>query len=1215
MKNQNLKQKNRIGLIGIKKLYLLCLLLCVGNNVLRASGSLLAQTSISLKTEEMDVETLFSEIEEQTDFVVLYKEGVPLTANVSVNIQNRDVESVLDEALSPIGLDYHVNGNQIIVARSVQKSREADSAAAEPLVKRKKVSGTLVDITGEPIIGASVMIKGGTTGTVTDLNGFYVLEVPDDAVLIYSYVGLLKQEISVKGKTVINLTMQEDSQVMNEVVVVGFGTQKKVNLTGAVTSVNAEVLEDRPVANAVQALQGAVPGLNITTNDTGGALDGNQTMRIRGDKQGIGDGDDGPLVLIDGMEGSLFTLNPQDIDNVSVLKDAASSAIYGARAANGVILVTTKSGKSGKATVSYNNNFRFNTPLNMPEMANSYEYVSFINDANYNGKGTAYYNAEHVQNILDYMNGTLIDPATGYFNPNYTMGIEDGTYKWYTKEAWANEDWLNEYYKDWANSQEHNLSVSGGNESVTYYLSANYQNQNGFLRHGKEDRQRYSVTGKLSAKVNKMLKVDFSSRFSRIDYDKPSRLNNTFFNEVLRRAIPFQPAVSPDGQTQGFIPILEEGGQTQTQNEELYMQLKATFTPIKNLNVIGEMNARFRNNWGHAYWLPVYAHFANNPNETYLTYLSEKSQWANAIDSDGNPVGSVKEDASRNTYLAPNLYANYELSVGKHHIVPMMGVQLETYKQRSLSGQRYNLVSQDSPVLDLATSLNPNDIILGCAYGDWAVLGMFARINYDYDNRYLVELNGRMDASSRFRSKMRWITTPSVSVGWNIANERFFDSIEYYVPYLKLRASYGSLANQNTSNFYPTYQSMNFQVGNGLWLVDGLQPNTAGLPKPVSTLLTWERTETANIGLDWAFFNSRLSGSLDLYSKKMIGLMGSGVELPAVFGANAPSVNNTDLRTTGFELELSWKDMIKDFSYSVTFNLSDDKTRVLKYPNPTGSLSKCVEGELLGNIYGYTTKGIAQSHDEMLAHLEMLRDRRIEQGLPLLGADGLGGQSDGGLGRGLTAGDVMYEDINGDGSIDTGDNTIYNMGDYSVIGNTSPRFHTALRLDMAWKGVDLSLFFQGVLKRDYYPDDPGGGSGQDLDMLFWGATRGGVSFSTVFKEHLDYWRDETSPLGANYDAYYPRPLFNLRNQKPQTRYLQDASYLRLKNIQLGYTLPQKWTKTIGIERFRIFGTAENLLTFTKMTKLLDPEVAGYGQKGGMVYPLSKTFAFGINVNF
>ena len=1212
MKKQNLKRKNRISLIGIKKLYLLCLLLCVGNNVLRASGSLLAQTFISLKTEEMDVETLFSEIEEQTDFVVLYKEGVPLTANVSVNIQNRDVESVLEEALSPIGLDYHVNGNQIIVARSVQKSREAASSAVEPLVKRKKVSGTLVDITGEPIIGASVMIKGGTTGTVTDLNGFYVLEVPDDAVLIYSYVGLLKQEISVKGKTVINLTMQEDSQVMNEVVVVGFGTQKKVNLTGAVAAIDAEVLENRPVANAVQALQGAVPGLSITTNDTGGALDGNQTIRIRGDRAGIGDGSENPLVLIDGMEGNLSTINPQDIENISVLKDASSSAIYGSRAANGVILVTTKSGKSGKATVSYSNNFRFNTPLNMPEMANSYEYVCYINDAKYNDRGTSYYDSDQVQNILDYMNGTLVDPATGSFNPNYTMGIEDATGKWYAKKGWANNDWLHEYYKDWSNSQEHNLSVSGGNDKITYFLSANYMGQNGFLRHGDENRQRYSVTGKISAQVNDMLKVDFSSRFSRIDYDKPTRLNDNFYEEVLKRSHPYQAIKTPDGQWQGLIPILEEGGRQNSQNEDLALQLKATFTPIKKLNVIGEMNVRIQNNWNHAHYLPVYEHFPYEPDNIYLAFLSEKSNWGGAVDNAGNPVGSVKEIAARYTQLSPNLYANYNVSFGKHTISPMVGIQLETYKDRTLSGQRYNLVSQDTPVLDLTTSLDPNDLSLGGAYKDWAVLGMFARINYDYDNRYLVEFNGRMDASSRYRSKMRWVTTPSVSLGWNIGNEHFFDAIKYYVPYLKLRASYGSLANQTTGNFYPTYQNMNFKPGNSGWLVDGMQQNTVSMPKPVSTTLTWERTQTANIGLDWGFFNSRLTGSVDLYSKKMIGLMGAGVELPAVFGTTSPSVNNTDLSTTGFELELCWQDIIKDFSYSVTFNLSDDKTRVLKYPNPTGALSKVyIEGELLGNIYGYTTKGIAQSHDEMIAHLEALRDRRIELGLPLLGADGLGGQGS----AAYSAGDIMFEDINGDGAINKGDQTIHDMGDYKLIGNSRPRFHTSLRLDMAWKGIDLSLFFQGVLKRDYYPIDPGNGSGQDLDMLFWGATRGGEIFSTVFKEHLDYWRDDTSPLGANPNAYYPRPLFRTRNQEKQTRYLQNAAYLRLKNIQVGYTLPQKWTKVIGIEKFRIFGTAENLLTITKMTKLLDPEVAGYGAKGGIVYPLSKTFAFGINVNF
>lgn len=405
---------------------------------------------------------------------------------------------------------------------------------------------------------------------------------------------------------------------------------------------------------------------------------------------------------------------------------------------------------------------------------------------------------------------------------------------------------------------------------------------------------------------------------------------------------------------------------------------------------------------------------------------------------------------------------------------------------------------------------------------------------------------------------------------------------------------------------------MNFKSGNGGWLIDGDKPNTVSMPKPVSSSLTWERTKTVNIGLDWGLFRNRLSGSFDFYTKKMVGLMGVGVELPAVFGTSSPSVNNTDLRTTGFELELNWKDVIKDFSYSVTFNLSDDRTRVLKYPNPTGALSKVyVEGQLLGNIYGYTTKGIAQSDEEMLAHLEALRDRRIELGLPLLGKDGLGGQGSGAY----AAGDIMFEDINGDGAINKGDQTIHNMGDLKKIGNTKPRYHTSLRFDMDWKGIDFSMFWQGVLKRDYYPIDPGNGSGANLDMLFWGATRGGETYSTVLKEHLDYWRDDSSPLGANYNAYYPRPMFKTRNQEKQTRYLQNAAYLRLKNVQLGYTLPQRWTRTARIEKLRIFCTGENLLTITKMSKLLDPEVAGYGAKGGIVYPMSKTIAFGVNVNF
>lgn len=1212
LKNQLIKLKSSFFL-KIMKAHLFLFVISLFGNVMYA-GTTLAQTTISMALNDVTIETLFSEIEKSTTFVILHKENVPLNKKVSVNVTDESVEKVLEEVLSPLGLKYFVKGKQIIVAENKVTSKPQE---APRQVVQKTVTGTIVDSNNDPLIGVSVMVKGKGTGTITDMDGKYSVNVEENGILIFSFVGLTKQEFSVTGKTIINVTMKEDSQVMSELVVVGFAVQKKVNLTGSVAVVDSKILENRPVGNALQALQGAVPGLRISSNSSGGQLDADMDIKVRGDKEKIGMGSDAPLILIDGMEGSLSNINPQDIDNISVLKDAAAAAIYGSRAPNGVILVTTKSGKSGKAVISYNNNFRFNTPIHMPEMANSWEYVNFINDANYNGKGSTYYNAEHLQKIQDYMNGALIDPATDTFNPNYTMDVEESTKKWYSNGAWANSDWLNEYYKKWSKSQEHNISVSGGKENISYYLSANYQDQGGFLRHGDDNRQRYSMTGKLSAKVNEYLKLDFISRFSRIDYEKPARLTDSFFEEILRRSIPFHPIVTPDGLNDlGFIPILEEGGKTNFQNDDLSLQLKATFTPIKNLTINGEMNVRIRNNWEHSHWLPVYANYANDPERTYLNYLSEVAQWPNANNAQKEPTGSVMEEASRNTLLSPSLYANYNLSIGKHTITPMIGVQLETYKQRNLKGQRYNLISEETPVIDQTTSLDINDITLNGAYKEWAVLGLFGRINYDYDGRYLLEVNGRLDASSRYRSKKRWVTTPAVSVGWNIAREKFFAPLERYVPYLKLRASYGTLANQNSSDFYPTYQNMKVEVGKGQWLVDGKQQNTATAPNLISTLLTWEKVTTTNFGLDWGLFNNRLSGSFDLFSKKMVGLMGPGVELPAVLGADPPNVNNTDLKTTGFEIEIRWKDQIKDFSYSVTLNLADDKTKVLKYMNPTGALGKHIEGELLGNIYGYTSIGIARDDATMLAHLESLRDRRIELGLPLVGVDGLGGQSDGGLGRGLGAGDVMYKDINGDGIINSGSNTIHDKGDLSVIGNTRPRYQLSGRVDLAWKGIDFSMFWQGVLKRDHYPNDPGNGSGTNLNMLFWGATRGGVSWSTVFKEHLDYFRDDPEhPLGLNLDSYYPKPIFNTRNQRPQTLYLQNAAYLRLKNLQIGYTLPHKWTKTIGIEKVRFFGTGENLLTFTKMSKLIDPEMAGYGAKGGMVYPLSRTFAFGVNVNF
>lgn len=1206
--------------LRVMKLHLVFTIIGIMSNLLYAND-VLSQARISLDLKNVDIETLFSEMEAKTGYSFLYKETVPTNTKVSVNKKNERVDKILAEVLDPLGLAYYINGKQVVITVKKQEAPIPKEVVKE---KNKTISGIVVDKNNESLIGVSVMIKGAKTGTITDINGNYTIDAPEDGILVFSYVGLVKQEIPLKGKKTIKVTLLEDENLMNEVIVVGFGTQKKINLTGAVAVLDSKILENRPTGNAVQALQGAIPGLRITSNSTGGQLDASMDIKVRGDISGIGEGGNNPLILIDGMEGSLSNINPQDIDNISVLKDAASSAIYGTRAPYGVILVTTKSGKSGKSVVSYNNNFRYSTPVHMPKMANSWEFANLINAANLNGAGTNYFNAERLQNIYDYTQGTLIDPATGAFNPLYTTVVDPVTGKWDGTKSWANSDWLNEYYKKWSNSKEHNITVNGGKENITYYLSTNFQDEGGFLRYGDDNRQRYTMTGKISAKINSALKLDFISRFTRIDYDKPARLISSFFEEVLRRSLPYNPIITPDGQDYGgFIPVLKEGGRTNSQNEDLSIQLKATFSPVKNLNIIGEMNARIQNNWGHSHWIPVFSHYANDPNRTFINALSDKTQYPNANDNTlptSKPVGSVLESAARYTHLTPNLYANYNFSLGKHTISPMVGVQLESFKQRTLSAQRFNLISYDTPVIDQTTSQNPSDMFMYGAYADRATLGTFGRINYDYDNRYLLEVNGRVDGSSRYRSgNMRWVTTPSVSMGWNIAREKFFKPIESIIPYLKLRASYGALANQNNDEFYPTYEEMNFKSGNGLWLIDGLQPNTASAPGLVSALLTWEKVQTTNFGVDWGFFNNRLTGSFDMFNRKSFDLMGPTVELPATLGTTPPSLNNTDLETTGFELEVRWKDRLKDFSYSVTLNLADDQVRVLKFPNPTGSLGKHIEGELTGNIYGYTTIGIAQTQEEMLAHLEALRDRRIELGLPLLGTDGLGGQSDGGLGKGLTAGDIMYKDINGDGRINTGSNTINDMGDLKIIGNTRPRYQTSAKIDFDWKGIDISMFWQGVLKRDFYPDPENGSglsSGQNLNMIFWGTTRGGTAFSTAFKDHLDYFRaSEDDPMGQNLDAYYPRPLFNTRNQKAQTRYLQNAAYLRLKNLQLGYTLPAKWTKTVGIQRFRIFGTAENLLTFTKMSMLIDPEMAGYGAKGGIAYPLSKTFAFGINVDF
>ncbi|EIY23705.1 SusC/RagA family TonB-linked outer membrane protein [Bacteroides cellulosilyticus CL02T12C19] len=1040
-----------------------------------------------------------------------------------------------------------------------------------------KVKGVVNDAMG-PVIGASIVEKGNAgNGTITDIDGNFSLNVSSNSTLIVSFVGYKAQEIPVAGKTFFTIDLKEDNEMLEEVVVVGFATQKKVNLTGSVGTATAKDIEARPVANAVQALQGVIPGLNISNSGNGGELNATKSIDVRGtgtvgkDASGNAFSSGSPLILIDGMEGDLNSINPQDIENISVLKDAAASSIYGSRAPFGVVLVTTKSGKSGRAQINYNMNMRYSTPIKMPDMANSYEFVNLFDDAEYNGSGKHLYTDEYRQFVYDFMTGKSDD---------YIWGNGSGG-KWNYDYSANNVNWLKEYYRNTAPSQEHNVSVSGGSDKMTYYLSANYMTQEGFMRYGTEDYDRYTITAKISAQLTKALKVDYSNRWVRTDYERPTYMNDDFYNHILRRARPVRAVYDPNGYLMSdinYIGVMRDGGRHNEQKDAMAQQLKITVTPLKNWNIIGEMNIKTDNNWNHWEQFVVYSHYKDNPENTYTALTSANKD-------------QVSEYSLKTTYLNPTVYSNYNFSLKeKHNFTVLGGFQAEIMKYRDMEGARTGLVTTDLPVLNLTT--DADSYTLKGLYKNWKNAGFFGRINYDYNGKYLVEGNLRYDGSSRFRRGNRWILTPSFSLGWNVARENFWEKLADVVEVFKLRVSYGELANQNTTSWYPTYQTLGVTTNGGKWLQNGALTSVASVPGLISTSLSWEKIKNTNIGFDFGALNNRLTGSFDYFWRKTKNMVGPGVELPAILGATVPSTNNTDLTTFGWELSIGWRDKVGEFGYGVKLNISDNQTRIDKYPNPTNSLSKYMAGELTGDIYGYTTIGIAKTQEEMDAHIASLPK---------------GGQT--AIGSKWEAGDIMYADINGDGKIDNGSNTLDDMGDLKKIGNNTPRFRTGITLDAQWKGFDFSMFWQGVLKRDF---DPGENS-----MVFWGTTGSGQWWSTSFKDHMDYFRaeDTASPLGANVNAYYPRPLFNNKNHKTQTAYLQNAAYMRLKNLQLGYTLPKSLINKIGLQNVRVYVSGENLLTITGLSDTMDPETAGIGKQGGTVYPLSRVYSFGLSVNF
>lgn len=1056
-----------------------------------------------------------------------------------------------------------------------------------------KVSGKVLDELNQELPGVSVILKGASNvGTITNLDGNFTLNVTGTKpILEFSFIGYKKLEIPAMKDKLMRIVMSEDAQQLNEVVVVGFGTQKKENLTGAVKSVDTKVLSSRPITSVVDGLQGAVAGLNIT-NDMGGAPGQKMSFNIRGlglddlDKDGSGS-KALPLVLIDGMEGDLSTINPNDIENISILKDAASAAIYGSRAPYGVILVTLKKGDRGFA-MNYSGNLRISQPINTPNMVNAYEYALAVNDAFTNCNSGAQFN--NLDRILANINGTPLPDVE-----NLSWGIEatepdkEGRYSWVgDQQCWGNTDWYDVHLKNATYSQEHNLSMTGGSDKFNYFISGRYLGQNGLFQYSDDKYESFSLNGSFTFKINKYITTYWTSRMILDQNKKPSTMDDLFFHN-LGRILPMVPLTYPNGEyhSSSLINALQNGGDQIVNGKSFSNQGKIIIEPIKDWKIYADFSSRIEAPNNTRQFKKIYN---TQPDGRVLPGAVMKDV---AVKYEVNDDGTLRaQPGSGDSYFEIgngqvnywnfSARTDYEKTIGNHFFKVLLGTQSE-YSYTSYSRMGSNTVVSDAnPWIERGSGSLASEV-----KSEWSTLGIFSRINYSYASRYLIEMNVRGDAASRFPSDKRWGFFPSFSGGWNIAEEPFFAKMkEAGWDMFKIRGSFGTLGNQNTNSNYPYFQKMRAGTMSD-YVFGGVAGIKLPAPAPFSTNISWETVQSAGVGLDLSFFSNRLSVSADWYERLTKDLVGPSLPVPAVYGATVPKTNNAELRTRGWELEFRWSDHInRNLSYEISGSLSDCESVITKYDSPNKTLSGYYSGKVVGDIWGLKVLGIAQSDKEMSDHLAQHDQSSIGSAI-------WGG------------GDFMYANLDGDPAISKGSQTVDSHGDLSIIGNSTPHYVYGLRGSVTYKDFDLSLFFQGVGKRDYYINT----------STFFGVVA--PYNRSVYKEHMDYFRFSDHPLGANKDAYYARIRTDGNNTQTNDHYLQDASYLRLKNVTIGYTLPQIPRLKGLVKRLRVYASGENLLTFTNLM-IIDPEALGSSDQGygnGKTYPMYRTFSVGLNVMF
>ena len=1061
------------------------------------------------------------------------------------------------------------------------------AASSVVLAQNQTVSGKVTDPSGEPVVGASVFAKGTSNGAVTDLDGNYSLSrVSPGTTLVFSCIGYTSREVSWMGG-VLNIVLDEDSEMLEETVVVGYGVQKKVNLTGAVSQVKGDEFAQRPVVDAAQALQGLVPGLTISNTAAGTpGAETTITLRGRGNLSDTGT----PYVLVDGVEMSLQDVNPNDIESISVLKDAASAAIYGARAAYGVILVTTKRGADGKATISYSGNFGWNAPTKLPKMASSVDFAKFWNDGAANANAPRKYSDEKIADLQKFIDGDpSVDPWAEIRN---NPGANPSSFE-NSERGLGNTDYFKLHYKDWAFKQNHNLSIRGGTKKIQYFVSGGIYDENGVLKFADMGYKRFNVNANTQAQVTDWLKLTFSTKFVHGITDSPfgdGGIGYGFFH-TLAREFSTKHYMDPNGHYVEYtmIPYLQSGTYTQSKRSRLDITPGIQIQPVKNWFINLDYNFRMG---------------VNNYEATAIApdiYMMDGVTTVKGGRSElGIPVDGKFTRANTNTqYQSLNLYTNYSFTLGEnHHIALLAGFQEEDFHYAYIKNAIVGLYTTATPSVTMG---NGDQTLVDTRYG-WATRGFFGRINYNYAERYLLEVNGRYDGSSRFAAGNRWGFFPSVSIGWNIHKEPFMAGAQGWLSNLKLRASYGLLGNQAGAATYTFASTMEMSKSLGGYIFSDGRHTYTQAPGVTNPLTTWEKVLNQNLGLDFGFFQNALTGSFDIFQRDTRDMLGPGEDFPDIFGAAAPQTNNANMRNRGWELALNWRGQIgRDFFYSIGGSVADATAVVTKYSNPTGTdpANNWYEGKSVGEIWGYRASGLIQTQAEADEY-NAAHNTTFISATP------------------WTPGDVKYVDINEDGKINKGSNTLGDMGDFTIIGNTTPRYNYTINGSLSWKGIGLSFLLQGVGKRDYDPSQ---------SLYFWGF--GPYAQVTVFNEHMDYWRED------NPGAYYPKPYihnaggvgtYQSKQKQTSDRYLQNAAYLRLKTITLSYDLPKSLIGRIGLSKAQLYVTGENLLTFTRLSGIYDPEAiftynsynGGNANRGatdaGKSYPMNKTISVGVVVN-